>query len=137
MSVLALRTAIVGLVDGDTVIRGLTGRTQRSMIAWGEEVDSEQTSYPIGTLRIVSAPRMSGTNGRRRIRGEVEWWSDAGDAYTELEALMSRTFVLLTGANLKTKNVEAAVIPADDVRDGSASGGIRSIQADFIFELTL
>ncbi len=134
MSELALRTALVTLIDSDATIQGITGRTDRNLIAWGEQVE---TDYPIGTYRFVSGPRMAGTNGRRRIRCEIEWWSNAENAYAELEPLMDRTLVLFTGANFTAQSVDAAVIQQDDRRDGNVGDGLRSLQTDFIFELTI
>ncbi len=137
MSELALRTALVTLIDGDAAIQTITGRSDRNLIAWGVELDPESTSYPVGTYRFVSGPRMGGTNGRRRIRCEIEWWSDLADAYAELEPLMDRTLALITGVNLDAQGVDAAVIPADDRRDGVVTNGLRSIQSDFLIELTI
>ena len=136
MSMKALREALVALYNADATVQGVTGRTTRNLLARGALTEGP---YPVVTYLVVSGPKAAGTNGRRRIRGQVDAWADlreaTSDPITQLETLIDRARALFTSPSLLTKGVTASVGPIGNRRDGLGDEGIRCISEDFIFEV--
>lgn len=139
MSEMALRTALVTLYDGDSAVRALTGRDEKNLLLDGTVSD---TPYPLTIYSFISAPKLQGTNGRRRIRMPFTAWADGRGASTDplavVESLMDRAVALFTGPNLQAQGVDAGVSPIDNRRDApNASEGIVGLTNDFLIDLTI
>lgn len=139
MSELALKTAMITLFDGDATVQGVTGRTSMNLF---HSTTMTETGYPMATYSFISGPKMGGTNGRRRLRVQVDCWADGRDPTSDpiviVETLMDRAVALFTGANFKAQGVDAAVSPADNRRDAfSGVDGIVGLSNDFLIDLTL
>lgn len=136
MALKALREALVAIYNADATVQGVTGRTSRNLVARGAVTEGP---YPIVTYFVVSGPKAAGTNGRRRVRIQVDAWADlreaTSDPIADLESLIDRARALFTSPSLAAKGVDASVGPIGNRRDGLGDEGIRCIAEDFIFEV--
>lgn len=134
--ILDLVDAARQLYDADSIVQGITGRTELNFMPRGAQ--KLETNLPIMTYFIVAAPRIRGTGTRRLVVMQVDAWvSEENAILDDLYSLMDRAIDLFIGPNFDTFGLDAGVNPNDNIRSGllDPEEGVRSLGEDFTIDL--
>jgi hypothetical protein len=138
MSLLAFRNALVTVYNADNAVKAITGRATLNLVPRGAQAYEE--NLPVMTYFIVTSPNYNGTQGHRRVTVQFEAWADEekdANVFGTLETLMDRAEALFIGPVLKAQSVDCARPRITSREDAGPEDGVRSLRADFTFDLTV
>jgi hypothetical protein len=135
--ILALRNALITIINGDATVQGITGKANLSLVPRFAPVHPEAT--PIMTYYIVFAPKKGGTAGRRDVLIQIEAWTpaDSDTSISDMDTMLDRAETLITHNLLEAQSVDAAVNAIINRGDGGVENGVRSSRIDVRLELTI
>lgn len=107
--VTSLRNAIVTLLEADSAMQALAGRSTGIVLLWGS-IAADQ--FPVMALLLPSNVRLGGSGHRRRVAVLLGAYASGNGAQDKVEAMTRRAREVLKTAAFATQSLTATVMEA-------------------------
>lgn len=125
--------AIVTIVNADSGMQALTGRTTRNLVPWGDIASLEANDLvprlPVCAYAVIDASERGGIGDTRDIRLQITAYAAGDNAQAKANAMLERIELGITQPLLFAQSIDAA--PIRRTRRGiteEAPEGIRNLR---------